>query len=268
MSASPLSCCKGFLDLGTPQGTVTKYANQICYISKPKKESKRAIVIGTDIFGFRLTNVQLLADQFAAQGYLTIVPDLFNDKAFSASALDPIIGLGLNESVSVFAYCHNIFLKFWALLTFLPFVPYFFLKNPPESKILKFVKIFEELRRNRYSIGYQGYCYGGMISMMLSTTNLVDAVSAAHPGKFDISVFKSEFKTNTLLLLVKEDIHIREKQQAELLAFAKTRKDFIVELFAFHHGFAVRGDTRKDDVRMAKEKAFNLALEHFNKHVN
>lgn len=42
------------------------------------KSTDKAILFVTDIFGHRFKNPQLLADQFAEQGYLTVIPDLFN----------------------------------------------------------------------------------------------------------------------------------------------------------------------------------------------
>lgn len=43
--------------------------------SKPKQG--KAILLFTDVIGHGFSNAQLIADQYAANGYLTIVPDLF-----------------------------------------------------------------------------------------------------------------------------------------------------------------------------------------------
>ena len=52
------------------------YTEQECYITKPTTNSNKAIVIGSDIFGYKLINVQLIADIFTEHGYLTIESDL------------------------------------------------------------------------------------------------------------------------------------------------------------------------------------------------
>lgn len=51
------------------------------YFARPTSGTiENAIVIFTDVFGI-YKNVQLMADTFAARGYLTVVPDLFNGDA-------------------------------------------------------------------------------------------------------------------------------------------------------------------------------------------
>jgi dienelactone hydrolase len=54
------------------------------YIARPQKpHSGKAVLILTDVIGHKLDNAQLIADQFAANGYLTIMPDLFHGDPIS-----------------------------------------------------------------------------------------------------------------------------------------------------------------------------------------
>lgn len=39
------------------------------------------MIIVTDVYGHELVNAQLIADQFAANGYFTVIPDLFDGDA-------------------------------------------------------------------------------------------------------------------------------------------------------------------------------------------
>lgn len=49
------------------------------YFSYPADRStKHAILILTDVIGHRFINAQLIADQFAANGYFVVMPDLFH----------------------------------------------------------------------------------------------------------------------------------------------------------------------------------------------
>ena len=43
-----------------------------------KGHDGKAVLILTDVVGYKFKNTQLIADQFAANGYPTYVPDLFN----------------------------------------------------------------------------------------------------------------------------------------------------------------------------------------------
>jgi hypothetical protein len=64
---------------GEPTGTTFKLANSIeTYVAEPTGRTKdAAILFITDVIGI-WQNSQLMADQFAANGYYTIIPDLFN----------------------------------------------------------------------------------------------------------------------------------------------------------------------------------------------
>jgi dienelactone hydrolase len=54
------------------------------YIAKPAENlnpKNQAILILTDVFGHELKNAQLIADQFAANGYFVVMPDLLHGDA-------------------------------------------------------------------------------------------------------------------------------------------------------------------------------------------
>lgn len=59
------------------------------YIVSPKdnKNPDKAIVFLTDIFGI-FSNAQLLADEFANNGYLTVIPDLFQGDQIKVSDME------------------------------------------------------------------------------------------------------------------------------------------------------------------------------------
>ena len=70
-------CVTGTLHDGQPKGTEVKIANVDAYVVGPE-DSKRIIVIGSDIFGWKFINSRLLADEYAARGYYVLLPDLFD----------------------------------------------------------------------------------------------------------------------------------------------------------------------------------------------
>eukprot|EP00287_Rhodomonas_sp_CCMP768_P032506 CAMPEP_0202843158 /NCGR_PEP_ID=MMETSP1389-20130828/63437_1 /ASSEMBLY_ACC=CAM_ASM_000865 /TAXON_ID=302021 /ORGANISM="Rhodomonas sp., Strain CCMP768" /LENGTH=103 /DNA_ID=CAMNT_0049520257 /DNA_START=6 /DNA_END=313 /DNA_ORIENTATION=- len=78
------ACFSGSLDVGNPMGCETSIANLDVYTSSQEtdhseKSPSDAVVIITDVFGWRLTNIRLIADRMAAELQLRVfVPDLHN----------------------------------------------------------------------------------------------------------------------------------------------------------------------------------------------
>lgn len=99
-SSGPDVCCQqGFKHEGQPKGGIkqinllpasTSTTHQVnAYFSYPEpghKSDDKAVLILTDIFGL-YENTQLLADAFAAEGYLAVVPDLFSGDAATFEAV-------------------------------------------------------------------------------------------------------------------------------------------------------------------------------------
>ena len=72
------------------------------YFTYPKdKNTVNAILILTDVICHRFINAQIIADQFAANGYFVIMPDLFyGDPApinCPPESVTPIIEIALKE---------------------------------------------------------------------------------------------------------------------------------------------------------------------------
>jgi dienelactone hydrolase len=57
---------------------VTNCTAQAYIAYPPSPSTQHAIVLLTDVYGFTFPNTRLIADQFASNGYLTVIPDLFH----------------------------------------------------------------------------------------------------------------------------------------------------------------------------------------------
>jgi Dienelactone hydrolase family len=106
-SLPPGECCtQGIKHEGIPKGTIERIENSqssfsltvtlfsssgtysyislvLTYFSRPASPNGTAILVFSDVFGPIYQNIQLMADDFAAQGYLVVVPDLFNGDPLS-----------------------------------------------------------------------------------------------------------------------------------------------------------------------------------------
>jgi dienelactone hydrolase len=81
-------CIKGSLDEGTPRGEEIVVEGIPCYLSKPTTSNGAAIILGTDIFGYKLVNARLIADVFADAGYTVAVPDYFKGEPMDMAVLE------------------------------------------------------------------------------------------------------------------------------------------------------------------------------------
>jgi hypothetical protein len=83
-------CIKGSLDEGTPKGEDNTIAGVPCYITKPAAAAANgcAVILATDIFGYRLINARLIADVYADAGYICVVPDYFEGEPMNMQLLE------------------------------------------------------------------------------------------------------------------------------------------------------------------------------------
>lgn len=117
------------------------------------KPTENAILILTDVIGHKFINVQLIADHFAAAGYLVVMPDLFNGDT---------VPLNRPEGFNIMDWVKN----------HLPVQT-----EPIIDAVLK------EMRENLgcKRIGGVGYCFGGKYVCRYLKPGKLDAGFTAHP---------------------------------------------------------------------------------------
>lgn len=78
-SNPPAKCCTiGVTHSGAATGEIKNIGEISTYFAYPSsKQTKTAILLLTDVIGHEFNNAQLIADQFAANGYFVVMPDLF-----------------------------------------------------------------------------------------------------------------------------------------------------------------------------------------------
>lgn len=74
-------CLRGFRWNGNPVGTESKIGDNKAYITGDNKDA--AVLMVTDLYGWRFKNIRLLADHYAEEAGVTVfVPDLSADPTF------------------------------------------------------------------------------------------------------------------------------------------------------------------------------------------
>lgn len=221
-------CLNAFHHEGVSKGTYSIIGGLDSYQTGLEFGDEKIIVILTDIFGYKLNNALLLADQLSqiAQSQV-VIPDILEGDAVEDKSTFEKAVWGPKHSVEKTGYIVENFLKN-------------LLKEKPIQKL--------------YGIGF---CFGAkFVVQQLSKHGLLDAGAIAHPsmlttedieeiskpilistGDLD-SAFPEEFRNLTTSILTK-----------------KRTLRFQLDLFqGCPHGYAVRGDISVPEIKYAKEK--------------
>ncbi|CAL2236007.1 unnamed protein product [Prunus armeniaca] len=191
-------------------------------------DSKLAIVLVSDVFGYRAPNLRKLAEKVAAAGFFVVVPNFFYD--------DP------------FVYDNNRPLAVW-------------LEDHGTDKGFEDAKsIINALKEKGYSaIGAAGFCWGGKVVTELAKSDFVQAAVLLHPSfvalddiegvKVPMAVLGAEIDEYSPLELL--------KQFEEILA-AKSEIDSYVKIFPkAEHSWTVRYNVEDEAAVKRAEEAHN-----------
>ncbi|KAL6297302.1 hypothetical protein ACE6H2_005444 [Prunus campanulata] len=200
--------------------------------------SKLAIVLVSDVFGYRAPNLRKLAEKVAAAGFFVVVPNFFYD--------DP------------FVYDNNRPLAVW-------------LEDHGTDKGFEDAKsIINALKEKGYSaIGAAGFCWGGKVVTELAKSDFIQAAVLLHPSfvalddiegvKVPMAVLGAEIDEYSPLELL--------KQFEEILA-AKSEIDSYVKIFPkAEHSWTVRYNVEDEEAVKRAEEAHNNMIDWFSKHV-
>jgi len=247
-------CISGVRHEGTPEGTFETIKGVRCYIATPPTgldyaNQDKAILFLTDVFGQALPNNLLLADDFARNGFLVILPDIFNGDPVPADAL----GGGSSFDRNAWGPKHG------------PEQT-----RPPIDTALAALK-----ERGVKRVGTLGYCFGARYVFDLAFEHAVDVCVLAHPSRLNVPADLETYKETAIAPLLINSCQI--DQQFPLESQAKADELLGEGRFAHGykqlfwdgctHGFAVRGDMNDPKVKAGKEGAFKASVEWFMKYL-
>ncbi|KAJ4359240.1 hypothetical protein N0V95_002321 [Ascochyta clinopodiicola] len=213
------------------------------YITYPENRStQNAILIMTDVLGFEFPNVQLIADQFAANGYFTIIPDVFNGNT-----------VPLNPGP-------DFDFPTWRATK----MPREATVDPIYATIIKHLR--GELGVKR--LGGVGYCFGGKYVCRWLKEGGLDAGFTAHPSFVGVDELKGIKGPLSIAAAETDSIFPAEKRRETEDILKEMRVPYQMTLYSdVQHGFGVKGHLSHQRARFAKELAFLQAVFWFDEYV-
>ncbi|KAK1980630.1 dienelactone hydrolase [Colletotrichum cereale] len=249
-SNPPGQCCTvGVKHEGTPKGkkiTVAgKYEAYLAEASADKAHKNTGILYLADVFGI-WSNSQLVADQFAANGYTTLIVDLFNKDQLS---------MPMPEGFDI--------LKWLAEGSDG--------KNPHTAEavdpiIVDSIKYMQN-ELGLANIGAVGYCFGAKYVVR----HFKDGIKVgylAHPSFVEEEELAAITGPLSIAAAETDSIFPAEKRHKSEEILQKTGLPYQINLYSgVEHGFAVRCDLSKKVQKYAKENAFLQAVSWFDEHL-
>ncbi|KAH7356193.1 dienelactone hydrolase [Pyrenochaeta sp. MPI-SDFR-AT-0127] len=225
---------------GTPVGQIKNVGGIDIYHSYPpgKKPATNAVIYLSDIFGVPLPQNKLLSDSIAANGYLVLMPDLFNGDPVSLEEQEA--GLNLTE---------------WRAL------------HPPSEteRIINATIAYVRKELGVKRVGGVGYCFGGKwVPRFLTATAGIDAGFIAHPsGLTEQEIGAIKWPISIAAGTLDASFNSTHKARAEAI-LNTNNVTFQSNLYSSApHGFAVRANISIPRQAYAKQGAFVQAVTWF-----
>lgn len=233
-------CCDNppTLSSSSGAGQVEEIAGLKTYVSGPS-DSKLAVLLVSDIFGFDAPKLRKLADKVAAAGFYVVVPDFLHGDPYAPEIAERPLPVWIKD-------------------------------HGPDKGAEAAKPVIEALRsKGVSSLGAAGFCWGAKVVVELSKHPYVDAAVLLHPSfvslddikavKVPISVLGAEIDKMSPPELVK---------QFEEALDAKPEVDSFVKIFpSVSHGWTVRYDDKDEVAVKSAEEAHKDLIDWFAKHL-
>ncbi|ROV95969.1 hypothetical protein VMCG_07948 [Cytospora schulzeri] len=247
-SNPPGKCCTvGVKHEGEPTGSIIKVGQYEAYVAEPKGSNKHdgvALLYIPDIFGI-WQNSKLMADQFAANGYYTIIVDIFNGDPIPMPMPE---GLDLMQWLGGGSDGKNPHTKEAV--------------DPIVQLSLKWLK-----EQGFKKIGAMGYCFGAKY-VARNYKNGIDVGYMAHPSFVDEDELASITGPLSIAAAETDEIFPADKRHKSEEILQKTGLPYQMFLYSgTEHGFSVRCDVSKRPQKFAKEQAFFQAISWFDEYL-
>ncbi|KAK9903081.1 hypothetical protein M0R45_001222 [Rubus argutus] len=234
-------CCSNPPTLNPTSGSghVEKLGGLDSYLTG-SSDSKLAIVLVSDVFGYEAPNLRKLADKVAAAGFFVVVPDFFYGDPYVPAA---------DGSLSIFDW----------------------LKGHGTDKGFEDVKVVIEALKSKgvSAIGAVGFCWGAKVVVELAKGDFIQAAVLAHPSLVTVDDIKAVKVPISILGAEIDQMSPPEVvKQFEEVLIAKAEIKSHVKIFPkVSHGWTVRYDVSDEAAVKPAEEAHQDMLQWFLNHV-
>ncbi|KAB5566781.1 dienelactone hydrolase [Coniochaeta sp. 2T2.1] len=248
-SNPPAKCCTiGVRHEGTPGGKSVKVGQHEAYLATPpegKAHKDTAILYLPDVLGI-WQNAQLIADQLAANGYLTLVPDLFNGDPIPVNGLGGMDIMTWLKEGSDGKHPHT--------------------KEVVDPIVEEAIKVLKE-EYGVKKLGAVGYCFGAKY-VVRHYKDGIQVGFVAHPSFVEEDELAAITGPLSIAAAETDQIFPAEKRHKSEVILKDTKLPYQINLYSgVSHGFAVRCDLSDKVQKWAKEQAFNQAVAWFDQHL-
>uniref|UniRef100_A0ACD5U339 Uncharacterized protein n=1 Tax=Avena sativa TaxID=4498 RepID=A0ACD5U339_AVESA len=203
------------------------------------QDSKAAVVLISDIFGFEAPNLRKVADKVASFGYFVVVPDFLHGDPYKPEDADRPIQVWIKE-------------------------------HAPQKAFEEAKPVIAALKEQGVSsVGAAGYCWGAKVVAELAKANEIQAAVMSHPSFVTVDDIK-EVKCPIAVLGAETDRTSPPElvKQFEQVLSSNSEIGYFVKIFpGVSHGWTVRYDS--DDAAAVKsaEEALTDMTNWFNKNL-
>lgn len=257
-------CVTGYFDEGKPTGQDILLDGVIpCYVAKASVESDKAIILITDIFGFEIVNIRLMADKIAARGLTVYVPDLHSGKSLGHEIYVSVTG---TPDAGI---CGQVLdgVRFFASL---PSLISWMGQHGEKETIPILDRVISAINKLGFTkLGTQGFCWGGKYSVMMGAGDKFKAIVAAHPSMLKMPNDIQAINVPALFLCAEVDFTFSKADlETTKGILAEKGPNNVVKVYTgVKHGFTVRGDEKNPIVNAARIDALETSIDFFLKHL-
>jgi dienelactone hydrolase len=191
-----------------------------------------AVILASDVFGWRAPLLRKVADKVAKKGYYVVVPDYFRG--------DPLVNLS-------------------DITTWLP-------KHPVAAEVESSNKIVLSVKaKGISSVGFAGFCWGGKLAALVGKQiGVTKAIVQTHPAFVTASDYEQVLVPIMVLAAPSDGV----QNFTSILNARKKQVPSYVKIFSgVEHGFALRYDLNNATAVAKANKAHRLMIKWFNKYV-